>query len=102
VLAYAVAFLVQAPALVVSQLMLFRQLAEGETADPQAAMRATLWLTIPAGVLGALAQLAVQLYVDFATAHLYFDQRRRKEGSDLATALDQLAAGWSPGGPAGP
>ena len=91
VLAYAVSFVVQLPALVVSQVMMFRELARGEAADPQAAMRATLWLTIPAGVIGALAQLAVQLYVDFAMAFLYFDQRRRKEGTDLEAALDQLA-----------
>ena len=91
VLAYAVSFVVQIPALVVSQVMMFRELARGEGADPQAAMRATLWLTIPAGVIGALAQLAVQLYVDFAMAHLYFDQRRRKEGTDLEAALDRLA-----------
>jgi hypothetical protein len=96
VLTYAVSFVVQAPALVVSQVMVFRQLAQGEAADPQAAIRATLWLTIPAGVLGALAQLAVQLYVDFATTHLYLDQRRRKEGSDLVAALDELVGGWGP------
>ena len=100
VLAYAVSFVIQLPAIVVSQVMIFREMARGEAADPQAAMRATLWLTIPAGVLGSLAQLAVQLYVDFATAHLYFDQRRRKEGTDLEAALDRLAGGWgAAGGP---
>jgi uncharacterized membrane protein len=90
VLAYAVSLVVQLPALVASQVMIFRQMSGGETADPQAALRATFWLTIPAGVIGALAQLAVQLYVDLATAHLYLDQRRRKEGLDIASALDRL------------
>jgi hypothetical protein len=81
---------VQAPAIIVNQLLLFRELAQGEAGDPAAAVRATLWLTIPSGVLAALAQLTVQLYVDFAMAHLYFDQRRRKEGADLEAGLDRL------------
>jgi hypothetical protein len=96
VLAYAVSLIIQLPAIVVSQVMLFRQMSAGEAGDPQAALRATLWLTVPAGVIGMLAQLAVQLYIDFATAHLYFDQQRRKEGLDLAQALDRLAGGGGP------
>jgi len=71
-------------------------MGRGEAADPQAVVRATLWLTIPAGVLASLAQLAVQLYVDFATAHLYLDQVRRKEGADIGSALDRLTGGPAP------
>ena len=102
VLGYAVSLVVQAPAIVVNQVLLFREMAQGEAGDPAAAVRATMWLTIPSGVLAALAQLAVQLYVDFAIAHLYFDQRRRKEGGDLAAVLDRLmgAEGAAPS-PAG-
>lgn len=91
VLGYAVSMLVQMPAVIVSQVMMVRAMSRGEGLDPQALVRATLWLSIPAGVLAALAQLAVQLYVDFATAHLYLDQVRRKEGADLGSALDRLA-----------
>ena len=90
VLGYAISMVVQMPAAIVSQLMLVRGMSRGEGADPQALIRATLWLSIPAGVLAALAQLAVQLYVDFATAHLYLDQVRRKEGADLGSALDRM------------
>jgi len=90
VLGYAVSMVVQMPALVANQVMMMRAMTRGEALDPQALVRATLWLSIPAGVLAALAQLAVQLYVDFATAHLYLDQVRRKEGRDLGEALDEL------------
>ncbi|HXT21398.1 MAG TPA: hypothetical protein VN811_00850 [Thermoanaerobaculia bacterium] len=90
VLGYAISLVIQMPAVIVSQLMMVRGMSRGEAADPQAMVRATLWLTIPAGTLAALAQLAVQLYVDFATAHVYLDQVRRKEGADLGSALDRL------------
>jgi hypothetical protein len=100
VLGYAVTMVVQMPALVVNQVMMMRAMSRGEGMDPQAVVRATLWLSIPAGVLAALAQLAVQLYVDFATAHIYYDQMRRKEGGDLGAALDQLLGSGAP--PAAP
>ena len=90
VLGYAIALVIQMPAAIISQVLVVRGMSRGAGADPQAALRATLWLTIPAGTIAALAQLGVQLYVDFATAHLYLDQVRRKEGADLGSALDRL------------
>ena len=93
VLAYAVALVVQMPAGIASQVIMLRGMSRGEQVDPQALVRATLWLTIPAGVIASLAQLAVTLYVDFATSHLYYDQVRRKEGADLSSALDRLLGG---------
>src|SRR6185503_5684186 len=97
VLGYAVSMVVQMPALIVNQVMVMRAMSRGETIDPQQLVRAMLWLSIPAGVLASLAQLAVQLYVDFATAHLYFDQVRRKEGADLGSALDRLIGAHAAG-----
>jgi hypothetical protein len=96
VLGYAVSMVVQMPALVINQVMMMRAMTRGETPDPQSVVRATLWLTIPAGVIAALAQLGVQLYVDFATAHLYADQVRRKEGRDLSAALDEMIGATAP------
>ncbi|HVS03188.1 MAG TPA: hypothetical protein VMT16_10505 [Thermoanaerobaculia bacterium] len=96
VLGYSVALAIQMPALAVTQWMMFREVAAGEAADPEAVVRATLWLTIPSGVLASLAQLAVQLYFDFLVAHFYFDQRRRREGQDLEAALAELAGGEVP------
>jgi hypothetical protein len=91
VLGYAISFVIQAPALIVNQVLMFRAMTRGGGVDPQALVRSTLWLSIPTGVLAALAQLAVQLYVDFAITFLFLDQRRRKEGGDLHAALDVLA-----------
>ena len=90
VLGQAISMVVQLPTMIVSQVMVLRGMSRGEGADPQAMMRAMLWLTIPAAVISTLAQLAVQLYIDFATAHLYLDQVRRKEGADLGAALDRI------------
>jgi hypothetical protein len=99
VLGYAVSFVIQAPALILNQVLVFRGLARGNGVDAQSVVRSTLWLSIPTGVLAALAQLAVQLYIDFATVFLFLDQRRRKEGVDLHAALDVLAAGAAPMAP---
>lgn len=100
VLGYAVSLVVQMPVMIANQMMMVRAMTRGEAVDPQALVRATLWLAIPAGVLAALAQLAVQLYVDFVTAHIYLDQVRRKEGADLGAALDELMGGGAaPSGP---
>ncbi len=93
VLVYATSMVVQMPALIVNQVVMMRAMTRGEGVDPQALMRATLWLSVPAGVLAALVQLAVQLYVDFVVAFLYLDQVRRKEGTDLGLALDRLLGG---------
>jgi hypothetical protein len=90
VLGQAISMVVQGPTMIVSQVMVLRGMSRGEGADPQAMMRAMLWLTIPAAVIATLAQLAVQLYIDFATTHLYLDQVRRKEGADLGAALDRI------------
>ena len=96
VLGQAISFVVQAPTLIVSQVMVLRGMSRGEGADPQAMVRAMLWLTIPAAVISTLAQLAVQLYIDFATSHLYLDQVRRKEGADLGAALDRILGAAPP------
>jgi len=101
VLAQAISMVVQMPTMIVTQVMVMRGMSRGEGADPQALMRAMLWLTIPVGVIATVAQLAVQLYIDFATTHLYLDQARRKEGADLGAALDRIL-GSAPPPPAEP
>ena len=99
VIGYAVAMLIQFPANMVSQVMVFRDLSGGELADPRSAVIDTLWLTVPSGVLASLAQLAVTLYLDFVIGHLYLDQRRRREGWDLEVSLSRLES-TLPGAPA--
>jgi len=90
VIGYAVGLLIQTPAALVSQWVLFRDIAVGGSPDTRSAFIATLWLTIPSGVLAALAQLAVTCYMNFVIAHLYLDQRRRREGWDLEMALSAI------------
>ena len=58
-----------------------------------------LWLQVPGQFLNALATTAVQLYVCFGIALLFFDARGRKEGSDLRSEIDSMFPGSTP--PAG-
>lgn len=97
VLSYAVSLAVQLPPTLAGQLLMIREMAAGEAGDPETMMRAVLWLTIPAGVLASLAQLAVKIYLDFVIAFLHRDQWRRREGRDLEAALDRLQRGVAPG-----
>ena len=55
-------------------------------------MAGLTWVQVPTGALAAMAQAAVQLYVSFGLVLLFFDTRRRKEGSDLESAIEGLAA----------
>lgn len=96
VLAQAISMVVQMPMVIASQVMVMRGMSRGEGADPQALMRGMLWLTIPVGVIASVLQLATQLYIDFATTHLYLDQVRRKEGADLGAALDRILGAAPP------
>lgn len=97
VLGYAVAVAIQLPPSLLTQLLMFREVAAGVAADPGSLMRSVLWLTVPVGVVASLAQLALRIYLDFVVALFYFDQWRRREGGDLDAALDRLAAAVSPG-----
>ena len=106
VLGSAVRLVIEAPVAILQQVMMIREMAGGEGGDPEQVMRAMLWLSIPSGLLSALAQLPVQLYVYFATTTLFLDQLRRKEGADLRAAIDALvgapAAPPAPSPPAAP
>ena len=90
VLGYAVSLAIQLPPSLVTQLLMVREMAGGEAADPGALMRSVLWLTVPVGVVATLAQAAVRIYLDFVVTLFYFDQRRRREGIDLEAVLDRL------------
>lgn len=89
---YAVGFVTQLPAMLVQQLVMFRQISSGRKMDPAELMASLTWIQVPSGVLGALGQVAVQLYVSFGIALLFFEVRRRKEGADLEAAIDGLGA----------
>ena len=89
-LGYAVSFIIQMPLIVVQQVLVMRELAGGERTDPLTVMSMLTWVQVPTTALATLAQVAVNLYVGFGLALLYFDVRRRQEGLDLQSAVDGL------------
>jgi hypothetical protein len=82
-----VSFLVSAPFAIPQWFEIFRKISSGEAPDPTA----WLWLQVIGQFVGALASTAVYLYVSFGVALLFFDTRGRKEGTDLALAIDAMA-----------
>ncbi len=90
VITYAVSLSVQLPFLIVQQVLIFRDAAAGQIADPMAAMSGSFWLQVPAQILGAFASTAVWLYWTFGISLLYRETRRRYEGADLRQAIDEL------------
>jgi hypothetical protein len=97
---YVVSFVAQFPFVAAQWVVMFRNIASGEKADPQAMMAGLLWLQVPAGIMGMLAHVAVQLYVCFGLTLLFFDLKHRKEGGDLEAAIASLAP--SPAAPEPP
>jgi hypothetical protein len=89
-LGYAISMLVQLPLIVVQQVMMAREIAGGRRMDPAAVMARMSLLQVPAQVLGMLTNTAVHLYVSFGLALLYVDVKRRREGSDLEAAVEQI------------
>jgi hypothetical protein len=101
-IAYVVSFVAQFPFIAAQWVLMFRNVASGERPDPEAMMAGLVWLQVPAGIAGALAQVAVQLYVCFGLVLHYVDVRNRKEGGDLEAAIASLGPGAGPGARAEP
>jgi hypothetical protein len=97
---YVVSFLAQFPFIAAQWIVMFRRVASGGRPDPQAMMAGLVWLQVPAGIVGSLVQVAVQLYVSFGLALHYFDVRNRKEGGDLEAAIASLRPHPSSAAPA--
>jgi len=95
--AYLVSILVQLPLLGVQWVYMWREIAAGRQPDTASLMLKLTWLQVPSQMLGMLVQTAVHLYVSVGLALLYFDIRRRKEGTDLEAAI--AALGETPAGP---
>lgn len=87
--AYAVTFIVQMPFSIVQMFLLLRDMPAGGTLSTEA-MIAPLWLQIPMVLLSSLGTSLAWLYWCFATAALFRELRRRKEGDDLQEAIDAL------------
>lgn len=90
-LSYVASFAVQLPFAAVQWFVMFRSIPDAETGSTGLPM-AWLWLQIPQNALGALATIAIFIYVNFAVALLYRDVRGARDGTDLHEALDGLGA----------
>jgi len=83
-------FVVQLPFAVAQQILMFRAAAEGKMTDPAQMMSTMAMLQVPGSVLNALAGTVMQVYLSFALALFYFDLRRRQEGGDLESAIQEM------------
>lgn len=101
-LSYAVSFIFQVPFAILQQLWVLREAASEGGAEAIFASGAFHWLQVPGTALGSLAQTAVMLYLNFGIALLYFDVRRRWEGSDLLAAVEDLGTPAAAGDDRGP
>jgi hypothetical protein len=92
ILNYLLSFLVQLPFMIVQQVMMVRSMTSRR--DPFAMYESPWWigLQVPQTVLATLAMLATSLYVSCAVALFFNDLVRRREGGDLARALDGFEA----------
>jgi hypothetical protein len=88
VISWMVSLLVSVPFAAPVWIDAFRKAAAGQEPDPSA----YLWLQVVGQFVGAIASSAVYLYVSFGISLLFFDTRGRKEGTDLAAAIDSMAA----------
>ncbi|MEX0878272.1 MAG: glycerophosphoryl diester phosphodiesterase membrane domain-containing protein [Thermoanaerobaculia bacterium] len=89
-----VSLVVQLPFTAMRGVAAARDVAAAQTGGAASTM--TLWLQVPAQMLGQLVSTAVTIYSSFGLVLLYLDVVRRKEGKDLASAIDARFGGASP------
>jgi hypothetical protein len=90
-IAWLVSLVVQLPITAVRGIVAARDIAAGQAAG--AASGAVLWTQVPGQMLGQLVSTAVSIYSSFGVVLLYLDVVRRKEGKDLASAIDARFGG---------
>jgi hypothetical protein len=89
-LGYMINLLVQLPFMLIQQFVMMRDVAGGQTPDPGELMARLTWIQIPTQMLGMLTNTAVNLYICFGLALLFFDLKQRKEGLDIEAAVASL------------
>jgi hypothetical protein len=98
-ISYLLILLVELPFGLLQGATILRKIAAGE--DLQRAL--VSWVVVPVRGIEALSSTAVQLYVSFALALLFFDLREQREGAGLRRAVGEMAeAAGEPGRPAPP
>lgn len=93
-IAYAINFFVQLPFTIMQGARMAHTIASGTAADPRA-IAGPVWVQMPSAILGSLVTTAVSIYASFGIVLLYLDVVRRKEGGDLAAAIDARFGGPS-------
>ncbi len=93
---YAVSFLVQLPFTAMQGYRMARSISSGQVADARTMVGGLFWWQIPSVILGSLVSTAVSVYTSFGLVLLYLDVVRRKEGGDLAAAIDARFPGGAP------
>jgi hypothetical protein len=94
VIGWLVSFVIQFPFTAMRGVATARNIAAGQPAGM--ASGAALWSVIPSQMLGQLVSTAVNIYSSFGLVLLYLDVVRRKEGKDLASAIDARFGGAPP------
>ncbi len=84
-IAYALGLLIQLPLTLAMGVRAARTVAGGGT---PAAVTANYWLQVPSAILQSLISTAIAIYTSFGIVLLYMDVVRRKEGGELASAID--------------
>jgi len=92
-LSYAVGLLIQLPFMVAQQVIMVRTAGEGARPDPAALVGRLVWLQVPGQVAGMLVNVLVYLYTFMALSLLFFDLRRRREATDIESALVGIEGG---------
>jgi hypothetical protein len=90
-LQYIANLVVQMPFMILQQVLMFRSMSGGQRPDPARLFEQMIWVSVPSQAIGMAVQMAIELYLAFGVALLYFDCRARREGSDLEAALGNLA-----------
>lgn len=87
-ISYTVAFLIQLPLTIMSGLAMARNISSGASPNMRDVYASMRWTQAISAILSSLVSTAVSVYTSFGVALLYYDVVRRKEGTDLAAALD--------------
>lgn len=95
---YAISFVVELPFTAIQGVRAARVVTSGGT--PMFAP--DYWLQVPSAMLTSLVSTAITIYTSFGIVLLYFDVVSRKEGGDLASAIDARFGGGTGAAPAAP
>jgi hypothetical protein len=95
-LSYAASFLVSIPLLAAMMIVGIRAATSGGADDSAQLMQTVMWIQVPTQFMSVLVQMSVQIFVSVGIAILFFELRRRREGDDLAAAVDAVGVRPAP------